>query len=368
MALWEGLLRDIDTGCRRCAAAIAQRRQTELGPHRRRAIEALSQIEAGVDVALGELATHDGDLAGLAELGVPFDVFRHDRLPFFAHYGANEHYLTLLAARISDEAGFPIATPIVGTFSQSGYWTNPELRTICLPAGEHNQLLAFPDLVHELAHMLLHEIGGELSVEFLAKAVVPYSQRLGTIAGDNGFGLRLYRQYRIWHVELVADAIATYVCGPSYGWEHIRLSAQSGALARRDLAQPWHPATPDEVPQRFPHPADTARTTLIATVLHNTGQQTSATALNAQWTALTRHAGTAPATYAATYPDRLLETLAEMTLAWCRENDLVAFANSRAGAVVGHIDRAWTQQLADPGAFGKDEAQRVAALRALVKR
>lgn len=140
--MWAGFLRDIGSGCRRCAAAIDQLAHPELEPHRRSATGTLSEIEAAVEEALEERATSAVNLALLGALGGELDIFRRAHLPFFTHYGANERYLTLLARRLADEASFTIHRPLLGTFSSAGYWTSPSLNTICLPAGDHAQLLA----------------------------------------------------------------------------------------------------------------------------------------------------------------------------------------------------------------------------------
>lgn len=365
--VWAGLLRDIGSGCRRSAAAIEELAHPELEPHRRRAVETLSEIEAAVDEALHKRPTGAVDLALLGALGGELDIFRRAHLPFFAHYGPDERYLTLLARQLADEAGFTIHRPLLGTFSSAGYWTSPSLSTICLPAGDHAQLLALPDLVHELAHLLLHETEAGLRRRLLRDSIGPYTNGLGPVDGDANFGSRLYYKYWDWATELIADATAAYVCGPSYGWQHIRLCAQSGA----DAGQAWHPAAPPgpaESAERFTHPADSARTTVIATVLSETGQQPGADRLRREWAALTAHAGAAPATYPVSYPASVLQDVATMTLEWCRAKELVAFADAADQSIVHHVDRAWKQQLADPVIFAQTETKRVSELRALIER
>ncbi len=364
--VWDGLLRDIDSGCRRCAAAIEKLVHPELEPHRRRAVETLSEIEAAVEEALEQQATSAVDLALLGALGGELDIFRRAHLPFFAHYGSDERYLTLLARHLADEAGFTIHRPILGTFSSAGYWTNPSLSTICLPSGDHAQVLALPDLVHELAHLLLHETEAGLRQRLLSDSIGPYANGLGPVDGDAEFASRLYYKYWDWATELIADATAAFVCGPSYGWQHIRLCAQSSGEA----GQAWLPAAPPgpaQSAERFTHPADSARMSVIATVLSETGQQAGADRLQDEWAALTAHAGAAPATYTVSYPASVLHDVATMTLEWCRAKELVAFADAEDDAIVRHVDRAWTQQLANPVIFAQSEAKRVSELRAVIE-
>jgi hypothetical protein len=359
----EGLLRDIESSCSRFKVAVEALTHPELEEHRRRAVEILEQIASDVEQVLN--GGHAGaDFASVAVHGSQLDVFRRIYFPFFVHCGADERYLTRLAERMADESAFGIVAPLLGAFSGTGYWTAPTLSAVCVPAGEHAQILTFPDLAHELAHILLEEREAEFSASFYSEALGPYTAGLGAVAGDAHFGSRLYAQYQDWLAEFAADVIATYVCGPAYGWQHLRLRAQSG----HELGPPWYPAepSPDEEPERFTHPADSARSTVIARTLDATGQTPSATRLRTEWRALTATAAPAPATYAASYDESVLVDMVRMTLSWCSEEGLTPFASAGANAVVACIDRAWAQQLAEPVAFAAKEPELVAGLRALV--
>jgi hypothetical protein len=349
--LCEGLLRDVRTSCRRGAAAIERRSEPELESHRREAIEALVQIDADVSAAIKAHAETGIDLPALAVLAKPYSVFRRTRLPFFSHYGAGERYLTRLAALLCDQAGF-IRTPLIGTFSSTGFWTDAKLKTICVPAGEYGGLLGVPDLVHELAHILLYESGGELSAPFLREVVVPYTQTFT----HTEFGLRLFSQYHEWQIEFMADVIASHVCGPCYGWQHIRLNAQRGAIA-----QPWLPDTPSSDPNRQRHPADGARTHVIAAALDARARGSGA-ALKTRWDTLTSAAGAPSDDYTSAYPEKLLDELVKRTLAWCELTGVVAFAQAPQGGVIRRVDQAWGEQLSDPAGFEKRESEHVRAL------
>jgi hypothetical protein len=360
VSLGSGLLRDLVTCCNRYLASIEGMADPELLPHRERAAERLRSIATGIDRAMAQAPSDEPELASIANWGHQLRVFRHTQLPFFAHYREDERYLTLLAAQVSEEAGCPIPTPIVGTFSNRGYWTVPELRSLCVPAREGDQLLTLPDLVHELGHVLIAELGGELVRDLLQSAVAPYTASLE----DQTFGRRLHAQYTTWHVEFVADAFAAYVCGPSYGWQHIRLGAQAGTLAS---GRPWSPAGPSTGLPLSSHPADAARMAVILATLGAVGEPRGVERLETEWESLTAGAGEPPPSYATTYADGLLSAVVERTVDWCRSNAIVAFAASDHDAVVRHVARAWELQLSDPNAFAAEEDTRVAELRALVE-
>ncbi len=364
--VWQGLLHDIATSCRRSKAVVDQLKPSDLAVHRERATGGLEEIISAVRYVIDGGIDDGGVLLALETLGGDFDIFRRIQLPFFTHFGPDERYLSQLAAQLAEEAGFPIRTPIIGTFSSTGYWTIPELVTVCLPAGDHDQLLAFPDLVHELAHILLHEADGGLTSRFLSRSIGPYATSLGTVDGDPEFADALHPQYQEWFIEFAADVIATYVCGPAYGWQNVRLRAQGGS----DLAKPWQPAKPAPLganTEPFSHPADNARATVIGAVLRGTGETVAADRIQAEWASLTAHVVQPPPVYEISYPQSVLDDVVSMTLEWCRDGDLTPYADADEHAVVAHIGRAWQLQLADPVAFAANEDTMVGDLRALVE-
>jgi hypothetical protein len=237
---------------------------------------------------------------------------------------------------------------------------------VCLPAGDYGQLLAFPDLVHELAHILLYEGDGGLTSRFLGESIGPYATSLGTVDGDPDFADALYPQYQEWFIEFAADVIAAYVCGPAYGWQNVRLRAQGGP----ELAKPWQPAKPAPLgadTEPFSHPADHARATVIGAVLRSTGESAAADRIQAEWESLTAHVGQPPPVYEISYPQRVLDDVVSMTVEWCRGRGLTPYADAGEHTVVAHIGRAWELQLADPVAFAANEDTMVAELRALVE-
>jgi hypothetical protein len=364
--VWRGLLRDVGTSCCRCKTLVDGLQALELTAHRERAAAGLEAIIAEVHRVIDDELDDGAVMSALETLGGSFDIFRRTQLPFFAHYGPDERYLTLLAEQLAEEAGFTIPTPIVGTFSSSGYWTIPDPVAVCLPAVDYGQLLAFPDLVHELAHILLEELDGALTGRFLSESIGPYATSLGAVEGDPEFADALYSQYQDWFIEFAADVIATYICGPAYGWQNVRLRAQGGP----DLAMPWQPAKPAPLgadPEPFSHPADDPRAAVIGAVLRGTGESVAADRIQAEWESLTAHVGQPPHVYEISYPRTVLDDVVSMTLEWCRAIPLIPHADAGAHTVVAHIRRAWELQLADPVAFAANEDAMVAELRALVE-
>jgi hypothetical protein len=364
-SVWEGLLLDLVSSCERCRRTLATITDPGLQEHSRRARERLQRIAEGVAAALDADPSLEPDFATVAAFAGPFDYVRRVLLPFLVHYGPDERYLTGLVRRIAADAELAISWPIVGTFSTRGYWVSPWAGTLCVPSGEHGQLLTFPDLVHEIAHILLDEHGSGLMGSFVAQVIGPYTQALGPVRGDAHFGSRLHAQYQAWFAEFAADVIATFVCGPAFGWQHLRLRAQSAD----ERVPPWQPAEPasDDAPTRFTHPADSARTAVIALALEHSGHPLSARRLRTEWQALCAGALPEPVTYAPTYGDDLLTDLVRITLDWCQAQGITVFNASKKDAVVRVIDQAWELQLAQPAAFAANEETLLAHLRALVE-
>jgi hypothetical protein len=237
---------------------------------------------------------------------------------------------------------------------------------VCLSPGDYGQMLAFPDLVHELAHILLHEADGGLTRRFLSESVGPYATSLGTVDGDPDFADALHQQYRDWFIEFAADVIATYVCGPAYGWQNVRLRAQGGS----EPVMPWEPAKPpppEPDAEAFSHPADNARAAVIGAVLRGVGETVAAGRIQAEWDSLTAHVEQPSPVYEISYPKSVLDDVVSMTLEWCRDGDLTPYADADEHAVVAHIGRAWQLQLADPLAFAANQDTMVRDLRALVE-
>jgi hypothetical protein len=364
-SVWEGLLHDLASSCERSLRSVRAIEDPDLQPHRRDAEFRLEAIERDVADALAADPLLGADAATVATLTAPFEYVRRMLLPFLMHFGPDERYLTNLVARLADEAEMAIPVPIVGTFSARGYWVSPPVATLCLPSGEHGQLLTFPDLAHELAHVLLSQPRSRLKGLFFAKVLGTYTSSLEDVAGEEAFGSRLYNQMDLWFEEFAADAVASYVCGPSFGWQQLRLCAQS----QNEDVPPWHPAAPagDQQPERFTHPADNARTEVIALMMEATGHAASATRLRREWEALCSWAPPPPTIYSKTYGSGLLEEVARLATEWCRQEGLTAFSDCAQDSVAAAVDRAWREQLDDASTFASAQARLVANLRTLVE-
>lgn len=177
-------------------------------------------------------------------------------LPFIERYNNADKRLTRLTATFAQQVGWPSPiTPLVTTFSSQYFWTLVGFNLVCVPTGEAFSLLSLPDLCHELGHILLfeneplfldgfaYELTSYIRVE---KQRVDWSQRPPDYI--QLYDLLFAQWYDAWVREFVSDMVATYLVGPAFGWQHVRLATSSGR-------SPFKPA----LGAVAEHPADDSR-------------------------------------------------------------------------------------------------------------
>ena len=129
---------------------------------------------------------------------------------------------------------------------------------IMTPPAQAGDLLALPDLYHELAHFVVFRQRSILKVRLLGliHKFFANSLRRGRQQGLSEASLKIMSDnytLRIgsWHVESACDTMATSWCGLACGWANLRLSATRG----------------DPHQDSVTHPADDARRAGIACIL-----------------------------------------------------------------------------------------------------
>jgi hypothetical protein len=278
-------------------------------------------------------------------------------LLFVERYAESDRRLTRLCRRLAQQIRWPLTPPLVGGFSTQYYWTMAPFGVICVPAAEESTVLGLPDLCHELGHILLLQEEPRFTQTFLgglAAYIVAEQRRV--VAGQRAsqytaLYAQLFAQWRDqWLREFVCDMIATYLVGPAFGWQHIRLCAGGSRSAYR-------PAFGETAE----HPADDARLRGVTSVLATLGIAT--TQLETLWADYLRMSGERrPPDYERCYPDSLIKSLAIKTVEGCRAVGLRGFdeiPNPREGDIIGLIDEAWQRFLADPAPYLEWERMRM---------
>lgn len=150
-----------------------------------------------------------------------------------------------------------------------------------------------------------------------------------------------------WLLEFVSDMVATYLVGPAFGWQHIRLCSGISQSV-------YHPA----VGEAAVHPADEARFRGIIAVLKligSAGEGGQAEALWRRYVSATWNRR--PADCDACYSQTLLVSHADRVVTGCQSLGLQGFdgRRGRADDVIALLDRAWARFLADLQAYSSWE-------------
>lgn len=232
-----------------------------------------------------------------------------------------------------------------------------ETDIIMTPQGQASELLALPDLYHELAHFILFRRRSALEVPVL-EVIHTYFEnalRKGRQQGSPQTTLEAIRKNSslwtsLWHVEFACDMVATYWCGPAYGLANLRLSATRG----------------DPYQDSGTHPADDARKTGIECILKLAGEGAAANEIDQMWLELKRLSPSVePAGYARRYPTKLLEEVARCVYKACEDLGFRRFSAHQHGtAIVGDaIAQAWAAFHRDAATFPAYESSALQELR-----
>jgi len=272
-------------------------------------------------------------------------IEQHDA-PFVTRFSDADRALTLFSWAFLANIGWPFTRPLVATFSHEYYWVLPRQALIGVPVNEDQRLLGLVDLCHELGHIAFladaAAFHGNVLSEVKAWAVSHRRSRDPTSTFDDTFLADVVTSWRLWLQEFVCDAIATYLVGPAYGWQHLRLTCVEGDHAMMHQV----PLDGEE------HPADEARMRVILATLALLNDAAQADAIRSHWLGLAAFADPPEPGYEVAYPDALLSAVAETVIMACEEKGLRRYglaSDSCDLAVVAN--EAWRRLRADPSSY-----------------
>ena len=267
-----------------------------------------------------------------------------------------DRFLTALLGQVCREVGYKDTPPLCGALSFQYFQALMGTDIIMTPQGQASELLALPDLYHELAHLVVYRERPVLEVPVLAIIHKHFADALRkgrqkgsaqsvmeAIANNSALWTSL------WHVEFACDMVATYWCGPAYGLANLRLSATRG----------------DPYQDSGTHPADDARKIGIECVLKLAGESAAANEIDRMWQDLKRLSpAVRPGGYAMRYPVQLLEKVAQCVYQECAGLGFQLFSRHKSGsAVVGEaIAQAWRAFQKDAATFPTYEATAIKEL------
>jgi hypothetical protein len=273
-------------------------------------------------------------------------------------YSDADRLLSAILQRICGEVGYKEPAPLCGALSFQYFQALVGMDIVMTPQTQANDLLSLPDLYHELAHFVVFRQRAtfELGALTVIHRFFENALRKGEQQGLPAASLESIRDNHVlwagdWQVEFLCDMIATFWCGPAYGWANLRLSATRG--------DPYHEVST--------HPADDARRIGIESMLKLIGESAAADQINKKWEELKRLSpSTQPSGYIKRYPSALLIELATAVFQSCGESGFLSFAEqkkSSATLLVGRtINEAWSAFAADAESFPEHETAVLDAL------
>lgn len=285
-------------------------------------------------------------------------------------YEDNEHYFFALLQRIVSQISYTHPVPIVSTFSKDYYWALPEFNLLAVPPFEEFSLLSLPDLLHELAHVLIRQHQKEFIGRFAITLKMHFRQQRQYVQdqqkppGYDAMIQKIQEQWiDEWLAEFASDMIATFLVGPAYGWAHIRLCASQG----NSVFLPG----PDKVAGAS-HPADNSRMDAILKILDLLKLEVDSKAIKQHWEEYHKRSGhKMPQDYALCYPILMIEKLAEKVFEACRGVKLRAYTDQAALPTNLNVpillNQAWQQFRLDPKTYPEWEKRALEGLRESVK-
>ena len=98
-------------------------------------------------------------------------------VPPIERFNQHDRRLTRLVRKLGEQINWPMPTPLVVADSNSYYMTFPSFQLMKVPAGESQTMLAYPDLVHEMTHILMVKERGKLLGGSLIKLFAAFLSR-----------------------------------------------------------------------------------------------------------------------------------------------------------------------------------------------
>ena len=272
-------------------------------------------------------------------------------IPPLERFNEHDRRMTRMVRKLGEQLNWPMGTPLVITDSAQYYVTFPSFQIMRIPAVEDDNMLAYPDLVHEMAHILMVKERQRLQGDFVTVAsnyVVEQQTKFGVAAVPQN----MFERWRgPWLDEFISDMVAVYTMGPAFGAQHTRLIS-----GMRSSAYAFGQS----------HPPDEARVRATAAVLRAMGQSGDASAVEQMWADYAPTTGEIkPAEYDAMIPDYLVDALAKRVVAGSQQLNLRRYdapSVSQPGDIVGMVTEGWNRFRSTPATFGNWQTARLRLL------
>ncbi len=270
-----------------------------------------------------------------------------------ARFNDSDRAASRLIARICEDIGFPHRAPVCSATSAEYYWTRVDVDLVYMPFTETRHVLTWPDLYHELAHILVARDPDNILVP-CEDLTIRYFQRQFQEAQSKNWptaSIELLAEgmdnwLDTWLLEFCCDMIAAFWAGPAYGWCNLRLSTNQGLDATSVYG--GNPT----------HPADWARAQAVDVVLQRTGWREASRAILGDLDDLIKVSPCEPLEgFDLTYPIPLIEAIAERVIDYCDRSSMKGFVegDARSNGPTQHIHDAWIAFREAPDKFAAKE-------------
>lgn len=352
------VLIDLEDRCRRFQERMDPLRQdTDLRTHAAIAADELADIRREIAGLLASPGLNDQSLnpqhaALLARLGDREFLIEAILGPILDDFDVHDRRLTRLTRKLAEEIGWPMKPPLVSGSSESGYMTFMRLLLLKVPMIEDEKLLAYPDIVHEMGHILSGRHRRQLIGDF-PRRLEEYFDRENARSDAPPIPDFVTENWPNWLDEYVCDMVAVYTFGEAFALQHRRLTSLMPARSFTHAES---------------HPADESRLRGAAWVLRAMGDDAAADRVTVLWADKMRNTRERrPRGYERTSPDELLQLLAERVVAGCRKLGIRgADQPAVSGGVREAVQDGWRVGQRDPKNFSAWERQTLTRLWASV--
>jgi len=270
-----------------------------------------------------------------------------------SRFQPRDRFLTRLVAAMCDEFNFPHAKPLCSAITTQYYCILPRMDLILVPHSEPDHLLGLPDVYHELGHLLFRDTAVLIeklracAQKHFQDEIVRAERKAWPAASIDALRAYSLRWSESWVVEFGCDLLATYVCGPAFGWTNTRLCAR---------------LSPEFFETTASHPSDAARTIAIRFMLQNQGYLKEARQIDLQWEALQQTSGqTEPQVFRLAFPNDLLAGIVTVVVEYCKSVGILAF-DRYSMPVAALLNDAWERFVEAPSIFREWEAAQILTL------
>jgi hypothetical protein len=342
----------------------------ELDPYAKELDATLNKILAAIEKLI-----NDPDFGAAPLLINQFDIYKRlselvntfewHPLALLDHYNERDLYFYRLAKLFCEQIQYPYRSPLMNAHSNEYFSSLPPTNMVSVPMCEDRHLLALPDFVHELGHLVHARIWRKFVAEFkpylqqyISEQKVKAASQASPAVYQDQFDLLEQVWTQRYVVEFFCDVFATYLVGQAYGWSHLRLVISS-------QSELYHPS----FGEAQTHPADEARMRIILATLKEMGDDSAALAIEDKWKDFTSIITDKPdGEYHFCYPDDILQRLVRQVIKECRAIDLIPYFDQpeEEHNLPSLMLEAWEQFHSDPANYLEWEAAKTDALKSLL--